>query len=146
MKLAPPYHFPCLMITIALLTACGDPAGARRAVPVADQSQADALPADAKATDDAMHSGMLDLAAYPVDRRLGGPFIQPDPSDIDQVDYRLVDAIRYSREPLVPNCAGHFHVMVIGCGTHCLRLCFFDLRDGRLVPELGIIYSCTMST
>lgn len=146
MRLALPYHFSCLVITMSFLNACGDPAGPRRAVPVADQPPAVALPTEVTPTDDATHSRMPDLAAYPVDRRLGGPFIQPDPSDIDQGDFRLVDAIRFEGEPLVPNCAGHFHAMVVGCGTHCLRLCFFDLRDGRLVPELEVIYSCTMST
>ena len=129
----------------SLLVACDGPEPSRRA-PYHDEPATRATTSTTKDRPTApANTGMLELDAYPVDRRLGGPFVQPDPEDLDQNDFRLVDAIRHSSVPLVPNCAGHHHAMVVGCGTSCRRLCFFDLRDGRYVSEMTVVFSCGMS-
>ena len=44
-----------------------------------------------------------------------------------------------------PNFAGHIYAFVTGCGTNCKLLCFVDLRNGKLLEELAIIFSCAMS-
>ena len=44
-----------------------------------------------------------------------------------------------------PNFAGHIYAFVVGCGTNCKLLCFVDLRNGKLLDEMSIVFSCAMS-
>ena len=146
MQITPPNRILLIAMAVILITSCGDPVISRPDLSHADPTPLAGSRPKTAPTEEVMASGMLDLTAFPVDRRLGGPFLQPDPNTLDQDDYRLVDAVLYSEASLVPNCAGYYHVMVVGCGTSCHRLCFFDLRDGGYVSEMTIVFSCGMST
>ena len=80
---------------------------------------------------------------YPTAEYLSHAPIQPKRNSGDEPNW-VKD--QWLEDPTFePNFAGHIHAFVTGCGTNCRLLCFVDLRSGKLLDELAIIFSCGMS-
>ena len=74
---------------------------------------------------------------------LSHPPIQPKKISSDDTNWQKR---HWLEEPsFEPNFAGHIYAYVTGCGTNCKLLCFVDLRNGKLIDEMAICFSCGMS-
>ena len=80
---------------------------------------------------------------FPTTKYLSHSPIQPKKASSDDKNWQKRD---WLEDPLFePNFAGHIYAYVTGCGTNCKLLCFVDLRNGKLLDEMAICFSCGMS-
>ena len=80
---------------------------------------------------------------FPAKEYLSHPPIQPKRESGDEAHW--VKGQWLEDPEFEPNFAGHMYAFVTGCGTNCKLLCFVDLRSGKLLDEMSIIFSCAMS-
>lgn len=76
------------------------------------------------------------LSAYPVESFLAGPPSYPDFAQRDKkfayFRSRITTAVDYAGTN-GPNFAGHYQMVVFGCGTSCLVTVLVNLRNGQVI-------------